>query len=119
MRASAQPPSQARRARQQAVAAMQVWCTNRHLPCFTPARRAHTGDRPSQAVLLLGSMSWIRTAVSSFTLGFSVAAVGGLYTVRNDLWESHRILAAQVSGLVQRVDVLRYSPLSLAAQLWA
>ena len=93
--------------------------TNRHLPCFTPARRAHTGDRPSQAVLLLGSMSWIRTAVSSFTLGFSVAAVGGLYTVRNDLWESHRILAAQVSGLVQRVDILRYSPLSLAAQLWA
>jgi len=70
-------------------------------------------------VLLLGSMSWIRTAVSSFTLGFSVAAVGGLYTVRNDLWESHRILAAQVSGLVQRVDILRYSPLSLAAQLWA
>jgi hypothetical protein len=63
----------------------------------TSSDRAHTGACEGRRKQWLSSnMQWLRTAVGSFALGFSVAAVGGMYAVRNDLWESHRLLAAQV-----------------------
>jgi hypothetical protein len=41
-------------------------------------------------------MHWARTAAASFAVGFTVAGGFGMLSLRNDLWESHRLLAAQV-----------------------
>jgi hypothetical protein len=45
----------------------------------------------------------LRARVISFLAGFAVAGGFALYQLRQDVWESHRVLAAQVSSLPARI----------------
>eukprot|EP00884_Botryococcus_braunii_P007406 jgi/Botrbrau1/16667/Bobra.0068s0083.1 len=49
-------------------------------------------------------MVLVRARVSSFLAGFAVAAGLALYQLRQDIWESHRVLAAQAETVDRALE---------------